>query len=107
MSACTVAWIAGKERILDEKAKLGFHQSSFPGLPYLWLKTEDEKTKKLYLDAGVSKEFVQKVYRTPADEIWYPSLDELIVDHLITHTFDGIGITDRRLAGEHLYERSD
>lgn len=96
-SACVHAFIAGKERILHEGALLGFHHSSFPGLPYKWLKDEDEKTKQDYLDAGISKEFIEKAFSFSGEEMWFPSLQELIDAGVITHAYDGISLTDLRL----------
>jgi len=96
-SACTDAFIAGKERILKESAQLGFHGSSFPGLPYQWFKDEDEKMKQHWLEAGINEEFVEKAFSVSGDDMWFPTLQELIDAGVITHTYNGTTFTDRRL----------
>ncbi len=95
-SACTDAFIAGRERILKTGSQLGFHQSWFTGMPYRWIKGEDEKTKRLFLEAGIKKDFVEKAFSISGDDMWFPSLQELIEAGVITHTYDGINSTDHR-----------
>ncbi len=96
-SACTIAFLAGKERVLDEQAKLGFHQASFTGLLYSnKLKEVDEAAKRYFLSASINPDFIEKAFSTPGDEMWYPALDVLIEAGVVTHTFDGFEILDWR-----------
>jgi len=88
VSACVSAFIGGKKRQMSSKALLGFHQGS-PSL-YKNEFTEDEvkdklyDTIKFYKQQGVDKDFVMRFYRTPPDEIWYPNVQELLKNNIIT-----------------------
>jgi len=93
-----IAFIAGKMRILNQKAKLGFHRySPLGGLPEESM--EDQiRLDKLYFKhvAGVDRRFVEKAFSTPSDDMWYPFIDELIEAGVITHMVDGSEIIDLR-----------
>ena len=97
-SACVVAFIAGKMRVLNQKAKLGFHRySPLGGLAEESI--EDQmRIDKLYFKhvAGIDRRFVEKAFSTPSDDVWYPSIDELIEAGVVTHTFDGSEMVDWR-----------
>jgi len=88
VSACISAFIGGKKRQMSFKALLGFHQGS----PSLGSKefTKDEikdglyDTIKFYKQQGIDKEFVKRFYRTPPDELWYPRIQELLKQGVIT-----------------------
>ena len=88
VSACVSAFIGGKKRQMSSKALLGFHQGS-PSL-YKNEFTEDEvkdklyDTIKFYKQQGIDKEFVKRFYRTPPDELWYPRIQELLKQGVIT-----------------------
>ena len=88
VSACVSAFIGGEKRQISPKALLGFHQSS----PAFDLRefTKDELSDKLY-DAikfykqqGIDKKFVMRFFRTPPDELWYPQINELLKNGVIT-----------------------
>jgi hypothetical protein len=95
-SACTIAFLAGKKRILHVNARMGFHQSEVPGLPSFFSQQEDKVDKQDFLDAGIRQEFVRKAFSTPYDDMWFPSTDELVEAGVVTHTFDGTQIIDQR-----------
>jgi hypothetical protein len=79
-SACTFVFVAGRERLLMPGAKLGFHRVR----SVIWDDqiTDDNKYNEhitAYLEAkGVTASFAQKVFRVSNDDIWYPSVDELL-----------------------------
>ena len=56
--------------------------------------TEDEikdrlyDTIKFYKQQGIDKEFVKRFYRTPPDELWYPRIQELLKQGLVTEILD-------------------
>ena len=92
VSACVSAFIGGKKRQISSKASLGFHQGS-PSL-YKNEFTEDEikdklyDTIKFYKQQGIDKEFVKRFYRTPPDELWYPRIQELLKQGVVTEILD-------------------
>ncbi len=82
MSACTIAFIAGRERFLKTGGKLGFHRAAFAG-------TESSGTMSgLLLAAGIARPFVDRVAAQPAAGMWYPTVAELGAAHVITAAVD-------------------
>jgi hypothetical protein len=77
VSACTIAFIAGRERWLSSGAKLGFHQGAFAGMQFGF--AED-----LLKSIGASQAFISHTLTTPATSMWYPTMDELLANKIIT-----------------------
>ena len=80
LSACTIAFIAGEERFLKTGGKLGFHRESFAGAE------SSDLMRKLLLDAGIERPFVDRVAAQSAAGMWYPTLGELEAAHVVTDT---------------------
>jgi hypothetical protein len=80
-SACTIAFLAGKARVLGPDAKLGFHQAHAPGAPP---ETFDPTLRTVYDKAGLPAAFIDRVLRTPPRSIWFPTRDELRTAGAIT-----------------------
>lgn len=88
MSACTVAFAGGRERVLLKGATLGFHRGSFAG--------KDEKDtpeligqRRVFSEAGYSPQFITRALATENASIWQPSAAELLQAHVITRVSDG------------------
>ncbi len=81
-SACTTAFIAGKQRTISKNAKLGFHQYKLDTNKLLHnsVDTELEQNKDLeyFLQKNIDKDFLQKAFSTPSDKMWFPTQQELI-----------------------------
>jgi hypothetical protein len=77
VSACTIAFMAGRERWLSSGAKLGFHQGAFAGMQIGF--AED-----LLKSTGASQAFISHTLTTPATSMWYPTMDELLANKIIT-----------------------
>ena len=84
LSAATLVFIAGKERVVAEGAKLGFHLATFPGMTVEQLRVSDEVVRQAMVAAGVARDFVQRAQATPSGDMWYPSVQELRVAGVIT-----------------------
>jgi hypothetical protein len=81
-SACTLAFVAGRERSLLGDAGLGFHAVSAPVASFDLNRTYDH-----YLaHRGVDAEFIRKAAEVPAEEMWYPSVATLIEAGVLTGT---------------------
>ncbi len=76
-SACIDVFLAGKYRIIDEKAKLGFHQPTYPGLTEEEFQYNLDELKQYYINQGLNVNFVDKVLSTPHETLWKPSTQEL------------------------------
>ena len=79
-SACTLAFLAGRERILARRRPLGFHAVSSP--VYVW--NLNENYDGYLASRGVPPEFIARAAATPSDDMWYPTRDELLAAHVIT-----------------------
>jgi hypothetical protein len=86
VSACTLIFVAGSERVVTSGAELGFHRCR----SLLWFDAwlyDDEHNAELgrYLRSkGVSKAFADKVISVSSDAVWYPSFDQLFAGGVIT-----------------------
>ena len=85
-SACTDVFIAGRERTLAPDAKLGFHRAR----SRVWdeILYDDDRANDEYMrfliSKGVEKNFARKAYAVPNNDIWYPSVDELLAAGVIS-----------------------
>lgn len=80
-SACTTAFIGGRSRMLSEHGRLGFHQYWLEdGYPDVLLdpQEEQEKDSLFYRGQGIRPDFVERLFETPHDDIWYPVPSELL-----------------------------
>jgi hypothetical protein len=69
--------VGGRERFLGPAARLGFHLPEFPGLSDQDLAAEVERDKRDLARLGVPAGFIARIYATPHDSMWFPTLDEL------------------------------
>ncbi|GCB02796.1 hypothetical protein [Ralstonia sp. SET104] len=89
-SACTIAFLAGVDRAAAPGARIGFHRPRAVGADHdqtpgaidseLWL---------AYADAGLPDAFVRRVQNTPFDQMWFPTAQELLANHIVTRTSPG------------------
>lgn len=90
MSACTLAFAGGKQRILKKDAVLGFHRGAFGGEDQV----DDHQggiERRIFLDAGFSRSFIDKALSTPNKEMWTPTTSALLAEGVITSVNDGEG----------------
>jgi hypothetical protein len=87
MSACTLAYAAGSQRILRRGAVLGFHRGAFPG------SQPDDTTsgveREIYSAAGFSKPFIDRALATKNSDMWKPDSTELLSYRVVTRLSDG------------------
>jgi hypothetical protein len=83
-SACTVLFMAGRERLLAPTTTLGFHRYHSPdGKPEE--AEENMATDRRYFRArGVPAWFVERVFTTPNSGMWRPSRDQMRLANVIT-----------------------
>ena len=82
-SACTIAFLAGRDRVVGPNAHVGFHQFMSVGEPG---GDEGDQTmaRAVYERAGVSREFINRIVATPSEQVWYPAHNELLAENVIT-----------------------
>lgn len=96
-SACTMAFIAGRERVLGPAARIGFHQgfsldadgmivvskdeppaySAERGFPPIVGTSGTALMRQSYEIGGVDGEFIARALATPSETMWYPEEAEL------------------------------
>ena len=77
-SACTTAFIGGKQRYIGTQGKLGFHQyrvetsktSQF--VHFYDLRAEQQRDLALFKARGIDQVFLNRVFDQPASRIWFP-----------------------------------
>ncbi len=77
-SACTTAFIGGKQRYIGTQGKLGFHQyrvetteaSQF--VQFYNIRAEQQRDLALFESRGVAPAFLNRVFDQPASRIWFP-----------------------------------
>src|SRR5580704_8923483 len=72
LSACTLAFVAGRERWIYASAQLGFHAPTFPGASEEDLRDHTRNQRTLMLEAGVAPDFIDRALSTPNASIWQP-----------------------------------
>jgi hypothetical protein len=79
-SACTDIFMAGMHRTLEKDGRLGFHvaMSADP------TKGADDFIRKLYIRYGVDKGFIARAETTKPADMWYPTREELMSEHILT-----------------------
>ncbi|MGF6347036.1 ATP-dependent Clp protease proteolytic subunit [Variovorax sp. W2I14] len=98
-SACTLIFLAGLERAATPKARIGFHR---PSLVAASLRDESAITADTvaeYRAAGMPADFIDKITRTSAQSMWYPTHTELLAANAVTRTATGgetVGRIDRK-----------
>ena len=82
-SACTLVLLAGRERLAPRAPHVGFHRASRPG-PNGADVAASRGLMAAYRGAGLSEAFIARVRTVPSTSIWYPSLDELMANAIVT-----------------------
>lgn len=87
-SACTLAYMAGKERWIAAGGVLAFHQYSVPGLDARAFRKEYERDRADWMARGIDARFVQRAFLTPNAYLWKPTLEELVAANVVTREPD-------------------
>jgi hypothetical protein len=88
-SACTLAFAAGRQRYISKSAILAFHAPAFPGLDKKGLEENVAEQTELFSQAGFSPDFVKRALTTPNEDLWKPTIPELLEAKAITGVSDG------------------
>ncbi len=80
-SACTIAFLGGRQRWLGPGARLGFHQASAPGFPS---ELVNGYLRAAYESFRVPPAFIARVISTLPSDLWFPTQPELRAAHYTT-----------------------
>ena len=81
-SACTMAFAAGQQRLLRKGAKLGFHAVSGESPNAIAL--AQTRAIDYWHSVGATEDFITRIFETPANDVWYPTPDELRRANIVT-----------------------
>lgn len=95
LSACTLVFSGGAERVLLHGAVLGFHRGKFAGQEQRD-SPELEGQRKIFTEAGYDASFIAHALATPSSNMWTPSEAELLKSGVVTRVSDG---TDYAMSG--------
>ncbi len=90
-SACTIAFVGGKERYLGANGKLGFHQYKLDTsehqkiVPFYDTKAEQQRDLALFQSLGIKQDFLRQIFNQPASGIWFPD-HKALLDAQVVHT---------------------
>jgi hypothetical protein len=73
-SACTIAFLGGRQRWLGPNARLGFHEASAPGFP---AELVNGYLRAAYESFHTPSAFIARVLSTPPSGLWFPTRSEL------------------------------
>jgi len=101
VSACSVAFLAGRERYLGESGRLGFHSVSIGELSGEVAKELNDEVRQTLRTHGVPNSFIDHALSTSPKDMWYPSKDELlrakVIDSVVDSRYFGLsGVTQWR-----------
>lgn len=101
VSACSLAFLAGRERYLGERGRLGFHSTSIGGLSGEVAKEINDEVRQTLQTHGVPNSFIDHALSTSPKDMWYPSKDELleakVIDSVVDSRYFGLsGVTQWR-----------
>ena len=80
-SACMTAFAGGAKRYMGRSGKLGFHQYGLnTEYQTSYFKPEDEQKIDLefYREQKIDSGFLEKIFKTVHEDIWFPTHDELL-----------------------------
>jgi len=78
-SACTVAFLAGKQRTMAEMAKLGFHKYKLESENgTVDVAEELDKDRQFFASRGISACFIQQIFVAEHSDLWVPEKSVLV-----------------------------
>jgi hypothetical protein len=84
MSACTIVFLGGKERVVWPAARIGFHQPAFRGMTAASRRAAILTEEARLQGFGLSKAFADKANTATPSGMWFPDKDELVREKVAT-----------------------
>jgi hypothetical protein len=84
LSACTIVFLSGRERLITAQARLGFHQPDLAGITDEQRREFIEDEIKRLRSLGMSQEFAVKANQAPPDDMWFPPTSVLLAEKAAT-----------------------
>jgi hypothetical protein len=84
MSACTIVFLGGKERVVWPAARIGFHQPAFRGMTAASRRAAISTEMARLQNFGLSREFAERANTATPSGMWFPDKDELVREKVVT-----------------------
>jgi hypothetical protein len=84
VSACTIAFLGGKQRFLLSTAKLGFHQPYFRGMTVNEQRIAIAREEARLQRFGLSTAFAARANAAGHTDMWFPEQSELLRERVVT-----------------------
>lgn len=87
-SACTIIFMSGRERVIGEHGKLGFHAAKVytPAGSEILSQRSNRQIVNWFSSIGVNDEFSKKAWSVPHEKIWIPASKTLFNAGVATDT---------------------
>lgn len=99
VSACTLAFLAGKERLALRDARLGFHGPFEEGLFGQTFAGDAGSVRAAYRAAGLDQSFIDEALAAAPDDMWFPDPKRLTESGVVTAFVDRDRLPDSNLDG--------
>lgn len=99
VSACTLAFVRGRERLIVAEARLGFHAPYETGLFGQDVAADAAPERAAYIAAGVAPDFVDAALKVSSDDLWLPDARHLLRAGVATGIVDLRRFPDSTLDG--------
>jgi hypothetical protein len=93
-SACTIAFMAGRERLLAPATTLGFHRYHSPDPEQQEAEANMMIDRRYFSERGLPGWFIEQAFTTPNNGMWRPSVEDMKTANVITGQ---LAADDRRL----------
>ncbi len=97
VSACTLAFVRGRERLVVAQARLGFHAPYETGPFGIEIAADSAPERAAYLAAGVGADFVDAALKVRPDDLMIPDPETLVRAGVATGIVDAYRFPDSTL----------
>ncbi|WP_286159047.1 hypothetical protein [Methylobacterium sp. Leaf456] len=97
VSACTLAFVRGRERLVLAGARLGFHAPYESGPFGIEIEADSAPERAAYLAAGLEPAFVDAALKVRPDELMIPDAARLVAARVATGVVDAYRFPDSTL----------
>jgi hypothetical protein len=77
-SACVLVFAGGAERRVAPGARFGLHRSGVAWKQGDGVNATDVAMAKWFAERGVARPFIERILATPFEEMWWPSVEEVV-----------------------------
>jgi hypothetical protein len=106
LSACTIIFLSGHERLVTAEAKIGFHQPDIPGIDAEGRRAIINEEMQRLRTLGLSEAFARKANQATPDDMWFPSTSELLAEKAATRLVNSADFAVSGLAQSQLTDDS-